>query len=202
MPSRREAAGSLAKAEHGRETHVAPSLPLAEVLSFLKESRGEASWNAQDMAKSLNVSTAVAKQVIPLLQLQGYIGASGGEWVTTAAGEAVSGSKPPRFTPEAVEAALSVLAGRIKAINQDADAAFKITGAVAFGDFLMGRARVQAADVGVQLSPRKPASGEAGSAVEAKAEREFLKRLKGNGSTLNIRPYEEWMSSRSHRKLL
>jgi hypothetical protein len=82
-----------------------PPFPLAAALSFLKESRGEASWSAQDMAKSLNVRAAVARQVIPLFQVQGYIIASGGQWVTTAAGDAVSGSKPPRFTPEAVEAA-------------------------------------------------------------------------------------------------
>ncbi|HEV3279307.1 MAG TPA: hypothetical protein VG860_21125 [Terriglobia bacterium] len=32
------------------------------------------------MAKSLNVRAAVARQVIPLFQVQGYIIASGGQW--------------------------------------------------------------------------------------------------------------------------
>lgn len=96
------------------------------------------------MAKSLNVSTATAKQVIPFLQAPGYIEASGnGKWLTTVAGDTVAGSKPPRFSPEAVETALSALAERIKAANQDASARFRITKAVAFGDFLSG-ARHQA----------------------------------------------------------
>jgi hypothetical protein len=181
---------------------AAPALPADEVLSFLKESRGLASWSARDLAKSLNASSAAARQAIPFLQAQGYIEASGGEWVTTAAGDAVSGSRPPRFTPGAVETALSALAGRIKTVNKDAHAAFKVARAVAFGDFLSGRVRVQAAEVGVQLIPREQTRGERRSAVEQNAEREFLRHLKGHSSVLNFRRYEEWMSSRSHRRLL
>jgi hypothetical protein len=205
MPSKRKKSGHAADAgdRDDRETQAGPPLPPAAALSFLKETTGEASWSAQDLAKSLNVSTAVAKQVIPFLQAQGYIEASGnGKWLTTVAGDTVSGSKPPRFSPEAVETALSTLAERIEAANQDARARFRITKAVAFGDFLTGRARVQAADVGVQLSPREPASVEMGSAVEKAAEREFLKQLKAKSPMLNIRPCEDWMGSRTHRKLL
>jgi hypothetical protein len=144
----------------------------------------------------------VAKQVVPFLRAQGYIEASdGGGWLTTVSGETVSGSRPPRFTPQVVEAGLSALAGRIKAANQDASAQFHVTKAVAFGGFLAGRVRVQAADIGVQLSPREPASAVAGSAIEKAAQREFLRQLKGS-PILNIRPYDEWMSSRSHRKLV
>ncbi|HEV2379442.1 MAG TPA: hypothetical protein VG206_06555 [Terriglobia bacterium] len=153
---------------------------------------GQPGWSTQDLAKSLNVSTAVAKQVIPFLEAQGYIEASdGGCWLTTESGDAVSGSRPPRFTPAAVEAALSALVGRIKAANQDASARFRITKAVAFGDFLAGRPRVQAPDVGVQLIPREPASAEPGSAFEKSADREFLKQLRGKSPTLNIRTYED-----------
>ena len=114
----------------------------------------------------------------------------------------VSALRPPCFTPAAVAAALSALAERIKAANRAATARFRITKAVAFGDFLAGRPRVQAADVGVQLSPREPTSAEAGSAVEKAAEREFLKQLKGKSPMLDLQPYEEWMGSRSHRKML
>ena len=203
MPSRRKAAGSPAKAEHDRETHIAPSLPPAAALSFLKETRGTASWSAQDLAKSLNVSIATARQVIPFLQAQGYIEATdGGAWLTTVSGDTVSGSRPTRFTPEVVETALSALAERIKAANQHASARFRVMKAVAFGDFLTGRARIQAADVGVQLSPGEPASAEMGSAVEKAAEREFLRQLKAKSPMLDLRPYEDWMGSRSHRRLL
>ena len=167
MPPKRKKPDSGASAEPRQETQVAPPLPLAEVLSFLKETRGMPGWSAQNMAKSLNISTAVARQIIPFLQAQGYIKASdGGGWLTTVSGDTVSGSRPPRYTSEAVEAALSVLAGRINAANQDANAQFRVTKAVAFGDLLAGRPRVQAADVGVQLKPRGPATGEEGSTVE------------------------------------
>jgi DNA-binding transcriptional regulator YhcF (GntR family) len=205
MPSKRKKSGHAADAgdRDDRGTQAGSPLPPAAALSFLKETRGTASWSAQDLAKSLNVSIATVRQVIPFLQAQGYIEASGSAgWLTTVAGDTVAGSKPPRFTPEVVETALSALAGRIKAANQDASARFRVTKAVAFGDFLADRARVQAADVGVQLSLRGPASAEAGSAVEKAAEREFLRQLRGKYPILSIRPYEDWMSSRSHRKLL
>jgi hypothetical protein len=201
MPSKRKKPASEASAGKRLEAQAAP--PPAAALSFLKETRGSPGWRAQDVAKSLNVSVAVARQVIPFLQAQGYIEASGGGgWLTTASGDAVSGSRPPRFNVEAVEAALSALAGRIKAADQDASARFCVEKAVAFGDLLSGRARVQAADVGAQSSPRGPASGEAGTAVEKAAEREFLRGLKDRSPMLDIRPYEDWIGSRSHRKLL
>ena len=41
-----------------------------------------------------------------------------------------------------------------------------------------------------------------GSAVEKAAESEFMRQLKGKSPMLNIRPCEEWMGSRTHRKLL
>ena len=98
-----------------REPGSPPSpgaLPLPEVLSFLKETRRAASWSAEDLAKSLDISNAAAKQVIPFLQAHGYIeAADGGGWLTTVAGDTVSGSRPLRYTPEAVEAALSARAG-------------------------------------------------------------------------------------------
>jgi hypothetical protein len=132
MPSKRKKPDSAASAQPGRETQVAPPLPPAAVLSFLKETRGTVAWNADGLAKSLNLSAAVAKQVIPFLQAQGYIEATdGGGWLTTVSGDTVSGSRPPRYTPEAVEAALSDLAERIKAANQDASARFRVAKAVA-----------------------------------------------------------------------
>jgi hypothetical protein len=160
-------------------------------------------WTAQDRSKSLKIRAAVASRVIPFLQVQGYVEPAGrAEWLTTVSGEAVSGSKSPRFTPETVTTALSALAKRIKAVNQDPEAGFHVVNAVAFGDFLRGRARAQAADVGIQLVTQKTEAGEVRSAVEQSAQREFLRQLKGTGSVLSIRSYEEWMNSRSHHKLL
>jgi hypothetical protein len=185
------------------QTPKAPSLPIAAVWSFLKDTRGAISWSAQELAKSLKISAVEAQRVAEILQLQGYIKQQGtGEWITTISGETISGSKTPRFTPERVENALSSLSKRIKEINQDSQAKFKITKAVAFGDFLDGRARVQAPDVGIQLVRREPDAAAAGAAREHSAERAFLKLLRGNTAILNIQPYQEWVSDRPHRRLL
>jgi hypothetical protein len=148
-------------------------------LSFLKETRGTPHWTIQDLAKTLNVSAAVGKPIVAFLEAQGYAEPSArGEWFTTAAGDAVSSSKPPGFTPESPEAALSELAERIRTVNQDRTAPFAITAAIAFGDFLRGPARVQAPDIGIELIHRRSATNEPGSAVEQVARREFLRQLK------------------------
>jgi hypothetical protein len=62
--------------------------------------------------------------------------------------------------------------------------------AVAFGDFLSDQPRVQAADVGIRLTPRKADSGNSGLAVEHKAEEAFLKELCGYSAVIHIQPYE------------
>ena len=51
-------------------------------------------------------------------------------------------------------------------MNGDRSAEYKVADAVAFGDFLSGRARGQAADVGIRLSPRDPAAHDGNSAGE------------------------------------
>jgi hypothetical protein len=90
----------------------------------------------------------------------------------------------------------------IQSINNDKRAEYTVSEAVGFGDFLSEQPRVQAVDVGIQLTPRKRDSQDAASAVEHKAEEAFLKQLRGRSAALHIQPYEEWMSARSHRKLL
>jgi endonuclease/exonuclease/phosphatase family metal-dependent hydrolase len=144
--------------------------------------------------------------------------------MTTPAGEAVSGAKPARFTRESVEQALAALRDRIQANNKERQAAFRITDAVAFGDFLLpDRARVQSADVGINLvrsESRSPSrSGhlkmnkstshstsaprsEPRSATEAKAERSFLRDLRAKSAHLTLRPYAGWMRQRTHQDLL
>jgi hypothetical protein len=91
------------------------------------------------------------------------------EWITRPAGESVSGAKTPRFTRESVEQAVAALKDRIKRSNGDRVSAFRITDAVASGDFLLkDRPRGQAADVGIGLEELRSAS-------DAKAERSFLR---------------------------
>ena len=174
----------------------------AAAFSFLKETKGLLTWTPSDLAKSLKISLAEAKQVLAALEMQGYIKPHGrDEWLTTLAGETVSGAKTPRFTPESIEEALAALHSRIKLVNQESKSPYKITDAAAFGDFLSGQARAQAADVGIQLVRRKSEGGEH-SKKEQLARLAFLKQLRGKIQMLNVRPYEEWMGGRTHRCLL
>jgi hypothetical protein len=173
-----------------------PNIPVAAVFSFLKDKRGALSWTLRDLTQTLNISEADARRVLTILKLQGYVSeTSDKELLTTACGEIVSGSKPPRFTRERVDGAVSELFDRIAANNSDRYADFKIAQAVAFGDFLSGRANCQAADVGIELTPREPASGRDQS-------NNFLKQLRGKSQFLNIKPFAPWMNKRSHRRLL
>jgi hypothetical protein len=177
-------------------------LPAAELLSFLKETHSP--WTERDLSQDSKISSAEAKQAVSAMQLQGYAEpiARTKPGRTTEAGLTVSGAKTARLTRKAVEGALSALCHRIQAINNDNTAEYTVSEAVACGDCLSDQARVQAADVGVRLTPRKPDSQDAASAVQHKAEPAFLKQLRGRSAALHIQPYQEWMSARSHRNLV
>jgi hypothetical protein len=178
-----------------------PSVPIEAVFSFLKGTKGTSSWTKQDFADTLKISLADAAKILPVIQMQGYINPYHDEWVTTTAGEDVSGARPPRFSPEKVEEALAALRERIKAANQDSKFPYKIMEAVAFGDFLESKPRVQPADVGIRLEPRKAKRNETPKNERA-AERAFLKQLRAKAATVNVLPYQDWMSARTHRRLL
>jgi hypothetical protein len=184
---------------------TALSIPAEAALSFLKDTKGAVMWTVLELANTLKISRSDADRVIALLQAQGYVqpAHANGEWITTPSGETVSGAKPPRFDRESVERALGSLQERIKEANRDPKGAFKITGAVAFGDFLLKeRVRVQAADVGVQLARRGEHPDELQSASDAREERAFLRQLRGRAALLALRPYADWMGKRSNLKLL
>jgi DNA-binding transcriptional regulator YhcF (GntR family) len=180
------------------------SIPAEAALSFLKDTKGTLTWSVRDLADSLRISRHGAQQVLPFLEAQGYVQRAKGkdEWLTSPAGESVSGAKPPRFTRESVEQAVAALKERILSANGDRKSLFRITNAVAFGDFLLkDRARVQAADVGIALAKRGGIAGEVRSASDARAERAFLRQLRGRTALLHIRPYADWMRQRSHLEL-
>jgi hypothetical protein len=198
--------------EHNKGLKTFPAIPAEAALSFLKDTKGALSWTARDVAGALKIDRREAEQALALLQAQGYVQpARGGkgEWITTPAGESVSGAKTPRFSRESVEQSLAELKSRVQQNNKNRQAPFRITHAVAFGDFLLpDRARVQSADVGIGLvrrqdSPRRDDSTNAThSAIEAQAERKFLRELRAKSAHLNLRPYAGWMRSRTHRDLL
>ncbi len=200
-----------------------PSVPAEAALSFLKDTKGTLAWTARDLADTLKINRPEAKQILAFLQAQGYVQpARSGEpaqqrepargtndWITTPAGETVSGATPPRFTRESVEQALVALKDRINQSDKDPQAPFRITDAVAFGDFLIpDRARVQSAQVGIRLKRpedlrrRRDSATEPRSASDAQAERKFLRDLRAKSALLNLRPYADWMRHRTHRDVL
>src|SRR6202521_1627663 len=165
---------------------VMPSVPAAAVMSSLKDTRGLLTWTTRDLAETLGIPASEAAKVITIMEMQGYVKGAEGvrEWFTTPAGQTVSGSKLPHYTPERVAAALAGLKERIAAARKDFKSPFKISAAVAFGDFLRDLPRVQAPDVGIDLVKRKSEAGARTSASEAKAGSAFLKQLRGKNTPL------------------
>jgi len=181
------------------------AIPAETALSFLRDTKGMLTWSLRDLTDTLKIGHSDAKEVIAVLAAQGYVKSANerDEWMTTPAGESVSRAMPPRLTRESVEQAVESLKGRIRDVNKESKGVFRITEAVAFGDFLLSdRPRVQPADVGIGLVRRGVAAGEFQTASDARTEGVFLRQLRGKTALLNIRHYEEWMSKRSHLNLL
>lgn len=177
-----------------------PSVSSAAVFSFLKDARGALTWKVHELQDCLKIAAKNAQEVLAILQMQGYIQQrdDSDEYLTTASGEAVSGSKLPRMKLESVEEALSTIADRIAAINRDSRAKFSIRKVVAFGGFLHKRPQVQAADIGVMLTRQPPISEKENDDEE---ERTFVKQLQAKNRFIHVQRYQPWMSERTHRKL-
>jgi hypothetical protein len=188
-------AASKRKPKRSKPQAPAPSQLVREaVFSFLKDTRGMISWTARNLAETLGVTLAQANDALPILEMQGYVKRSGkDEWITTISGESVSGSVPPRYKKDAVESALNALRERIRRLNSDRAASATVVCAIAYGDFLSGRPRVQAADVGVELSARGRAYAQQGAPLFA--------TLRAKSPMLHLHRFEPWMVSRTHRKL-
>lgn len=176
------------------EKPAPPQLGREAVFSFLKDTRGMISWTARDLAETLSVTLAEANIALPILEMQGYVKRSGKDgWLTTIEGESVSGSVTPRYKREAVEDALKSLRARIRELNADRNSDVKVIRAVAYGDFLSGRPRVQAADVGIELIGH--------NSPDAKHESPILSTLRAKSPMLHLRRFQAWMSARTHRAL-
>lgn len=192
---------SATDAKAGARSNAMVSLPAAAAMSFLRETRGTSTWTARDMARTLKISLAEANQVIAAFEMQGYVNRlRGEEWMTTFAGESVSGSKPPRYTRKRIEDALASLRDLIAKINRDGGAPYRITEGVAFGDFLSDRTRFQPAEIGIALLPRK--SSAISIVGKRQNEQQFLRQLRGKSVLIQLTPYESWMRARTHRDLL
>ena len=172
-----------------------PDISLPAILSFLKDTKGLVTWKLQEMAETVGISEAEAGRVIPILQVQGYVQPSDDEWMTTAAGEAVSGARTPRFTLKIVHDALEKLTERITSFNESKNSV-RVDKAVAYGDFLGENPRVQAADVGIRFAGAKR------SIHVAPDQRALFTKLREKSQQLHLRPFEDWMTKRTHRKLI
>jgi len=194
----------MTKKRPNPEPETEPSISAESALSFLKGTKGAATWSVGDLAETLKISRRAAEQVIAFQEAQGYVKrASSEEWMTSPEGEAVSGARFPRFARESVEQAVRSLKERIQQVNKRSKTRFRITDGVAFGDFLLSdRPRVQAADVGIALTQAGQTESEPHSRTATKAERQFLDQLRAKTALLRIRPYAAWMSKRSHVNLL
>ena len=181
---------------------TARSPPAAQVMSFLREVHSLLTWKEHDFAASMNVTKDEVKGALGMLQLAGYAEPlEKGKWRTTDQGRQVGDGKTPRFTTERVERALDEMKGRIDDLNSDKTTSYRVSRAVAFGDFLLDRARVQAAEVGVELEPRISNGPSKKESAASRAEQStVLKRLK-QLRVASCEPYESWMGSRSHRRL-
>ena len=73
--------------------------------------------------------------------------------------------------------------------NKDSDASFIIAQAVAFGDFLLERPLVEAADVGIAFTTRAAA----GPAKGKRSRSAVVKELRARDPKLNLIPYVSWM---------
>ncbi|HEY6466646.1 MAG TPA: hypothetical protein VIY69_11685 [Candidatus Acidoferrales bacterium] len=190
------------KTKHDKFQKVPAPKPSAKlgrdaVFSFLKDTRGMVSWTARDLSETLGVTLAQANDALPVLEMQGYVRPSGkDEWLTTIEGETVSGSVVPRYKKEAVDEALASLQDRIRQLNADRGTETIITRAVAFGDFLSGQARVQAADVGIEAAARGAKN------TPQRPSAALLSTLKAKSPMLHLLPFAPWMVNRTHRKLL
>jgi hypothetical protein len=179
-----------------------PAVAASAALSFLKGTKGALTWTTQEFARGVGIRVAEAGPALAVLQIQGYIkpGEGKNQWMTTVDGDAVSGATSPRFSAATVRQALDDLRSRIRVVNKDAKAEFKIASAVAFGDFLSDGSRVQAADVGVELVSRNNAK--ARKAKPRAREHAFLKALRGGKQMVRLAAFEPWMREREHLRLM
>lgn len=182
-----------------------PDLPAAALLSFIKQVTADSSWDAKRLAEILNVKAADVPQLTGMLEMLGYaepVPDKTNTWRNTAAGNTVSGAKPPRFKHDAVLKALGDLRARVEEMNAATTSPFQVTSLIAFGDFLDKQPKAQAADVGVGLTPAKSHHDDPATAVEHKREEHFLTDLKAKSTMLHLHPIEDWMRNRSHQDLL
>ena len=190
--SKRESRGSAA---------LTPALAPAAALSFLKDTRGMPAWTVADMQGILRITKADAEKTITLLAMQGYVAkdSKSDSWFTTAAGNSVAGSATPSFAPEVVEKALRALEEHVALHNRASKGGARVSKAIAYGDFLLKLSRVQAADVGIELSPL---AAETPVNTARNEQRKIFQELRAKSRHFRLLAFLPWMKERSHLALV
>jgi hypothetical protein len=159
------------------------------VLLFLKHAALEPGWTPTDVAETLGVDAATAKQIVDELTLVGYAEPASGkreEWRNTVSGNTVSGAKPPRLTQATATELLTDLADRVEAFNHDDERPVRIDRIRAFGGVNTKHERVQDVDLGVQLEPKL------GRAVTDTDIEAALKAVRGRSPSLKTHALTGW----------
>jgi hypothetical protein len=177
------------------ERDPAPSLELVAkpapetVLLFLKHAALETEWASADLADTLGIEGAIAKQIVENLALIGYIEAvpaSGDRWRNTASGNSVSGVRPPRLRRETAEDLLSDIGDRAAAFNLESERPVHVAKIVAFGAINQRHERIQDIDLAVEFRT-KPGRETTQADTEA-----ALKALRGRSPSIKMHSIQGW----------
>ena len=155
----RSAATNSGQSRLGSHARAIPDVLAPALLQLPKQVSAEPLWDAKQLASILILKSADAPQVTATLEMLGYAEPVQGKkdiWRNTQAGDTVAGAKAPRFNRESVLKSLEELRARAEQMNSDPASPLRATELIAFGDFLDNHSKVQAADVGVGLSPKHP----------------------------------------------
>jgi hypothetical protein len=194
-----------AESQPGTGSRAIPDVPAPALLSFIKQMSAEPFWDAKHLADICRVKPADVPQITATLEMLGYAEPVPGKkdiCRNTQSGNTVSGAKPPRFNRGRVLEALEELRTRAERMNADPASPFRVTELIAFGDFLDEHPKVQAADVGVGLSPKQSDQVMPATAAEHKREEHVLADLKAKSPMLHLQLIEDWMRKRSHQDMI
>lgn len=159
------------------------------VLLFLKHAALEPSWKAADLAETLGIDNATAKQIAQELVLVGFaepVPKKRETWRNTVSGNTVSGARSPRLTRATATEMLTDLADRAEAFNLDNERPARIDRIRVFGGVNTKHDRIQDVDLGVQVEPKL------GREVKDADIQAALKALRGRSPALKTHPLTGW----------
>ena len=159
------------------------------VLLFVKHAALDLAWTPAQLAASLGIDTATAKQIAAELALVGYVEAvprKRDEWRNTPAGNTVASVKPPRLKRETAQELLTDVVDRAEAFNLDETRSLSVDKIVAFGGVNSSHEKIQDLDIGVQFQSKL---GREATGADFEA---ALKTLRGRSPSLKMHLLNRW----------